>query len=77
MAKKITKIWRLVQNFLRKGSKHKNKSFIFFDNLVHTWAFHNLKEKVKKCVFKCVIIQKENDRANSVACTKPVALTVI
>ncbi len=56
--------------------KYKKNSFFSFDNLVFTWASQNLKEKVRKCIFKRVIIQKENDRANAVERANPVAPTV-
>jgi hypothetical protein len=47
----------------------KIKKIIVFYTLVYTWAFHNLKEKVKNCVFKCVKIRKENYLANAIAPT--------
>ncbi len=50
------------------------KFFIFFfNNLVNVCGSHNLKEKIGTIIFKCVIIQIENDCANAVALTDPVA----
>jgi hypothetical protein len=42
-----------------RGQKIKNNGVFFFDNLVYTWTFHNLKEKVKKACSSALKYEKK------------------